>query len=522
MPRNNKYIKAANQEVEITAEQMLEIDRCRKDPVYFCRNHVKIVHPVDGLIPLDLYDYQEEMIRMYQENDRVVVMSARQTGKSVVAGAYLAWFNFFNFEKTTLIVSNHNANSMEMISRIRDIYENLPFWLKPGADMDAFNKHELAFDNGCRIVSQATTKDSGRGLAISLLYSDELAFVNPRFQEEFWASISPTLSTGGSAIITSTPNGDQGKFAEIWRGAELGSNEFEHLYVPWNAPPGRDEKFKEKMIGEVGEQKWKQEFECQFISSDSLLISSLFLQQVTEDIKKFKPVREIYDVTFWEDIYPGQSYLLGVDPSTGSGNDFSVIQVFSFPNLVQVAEYRSNTMLSNELYSMLKNILLYIESKGCEVYFSVENNGVGEGVIALYENDENPPMAEMMDEPGLKRRGFTTTSKNKMATCVLLKQMFEGLSLRIKSPTLLKELKSYTRHKGSYAAQPGATDDAISALLIVVRVLQELAGYDEKAFAKLYSGEFGRISQEEWDAGNVQSDGNYDPDTDEDIGVMVY
>lgn len=519
MARKNKYIKSAHQEVEITNEQMMEIRRCMTDPIYFCKKYVKIIHPKHGAMSLDLYDYQETMINLYQDNERVIVMSARQTGKSVVAAAYIGWFNFFHFDKTTLIVSNHNANSMEMVARIRDIYENLPDWLKPGADPDAFNKHELTFDNGCRIVSQATTANSGRGLSISLLYCDELAFVNQRIQTEFWSSITPTLSTGGSAIITSTPNGDQGLFAELWRGSEMGNNEFKSLYVPWDAPPERDEAFKIKMIGEVGEQKWKQEFECQFISSDALLISSMFMQQVTQEIKKYPMIRDVKNVKFWHDIVQDGTYIVGVDPATGGGEDYSVIEVFKFPEMVQIAEYRSNTMSTVELYGILKNLLNYILSKNCQVYYSIENNGVGQGIIALYENDENPPECEFVEDGTSKSRGMVTTSKSKMASCVTFKQMFETLGMQIRSPTLLSELKSFARHKGSYAAQPGASDDCVSALLIVIRILQELATFDDEAFAKLYAGNFGRITKSEWEA-NTDT-GDYDEDNDIDIGVMI-
>jgi len=348
---------------------------------------------------------------------------------------------------------------------------------------------------------------------------DELAFLNQRIQKTFWASISPTLSTGGSAIITSTPNGDQGLFAELWRSAEMGIGDFKHLYVPWDAPPGRGEKFKVKMIAEQGEQKWKQEFECQFISSDSLLISSLFLQHVTEDLKNYPIIKEVKKVKFWDDFKKGSSYIMGIDPSTGSGSDFSVISIMSFPELIQVAEYRSNTMSSNDLYDITKNLLLFMESKGCEIYWSFENNGVGEGMVALYENDEEQPDSELVDDPNSKRRGMVTTSKNKMTTCITLKQLFESDTIAIRSSMLLKELKSFTRNKGSYAAQVGATDDCVSALLICIRILQEIASHDDIAFAKLYGGNFGRITADEWETG--VSEKNYDEDDDESFGVIV-
>jgi hypothetical protein len=102
------------------------------------------------------------------------------------------------------------------------------------------------------------------------LFLDEFAFVRDTVQEEFWTSMSPTLSTGGSCIITSTPNGDSNLFAKMWRGANIplsfdssiGSNGFYPIYVAWDLPPGRDEKFKREEIAKIGEVKFRQEFLC--------------------------------------------------------------------------------------------------------------------------------------------------------------------------------------------------------------------------------------------------------------------
>ena len=176
-------------------------------------------------------------------------------------------------------------------------------------------------------------------------------------------------------------------------------------------------------------------------------------------------------------------------------------------------------MITTKFYEMIKNLLLFLESKECDVYFSIENNGVGEGVLALHENDETQPTSTLIDDPKGKRRGMTTTSKNKMASCMSLKQLFESRTISIRSNTLLRELKSFTRHAGSYAAQVGATDDCVSAILIVIRILQELATYDDLAFDKLYSGNFGRISDDEWETG--MSEKEYNEDDDDDIGIIV-
>ena len=505
----NPNLKKANAQVEFTYEQIQELKKCSEDPVYFIRKYVKIQHPIRGAIPFALYDYQEEMVRAYKDNRYVVVLSARQTGKSQTSGAYLLWYAIFHFDKTILIASNKNSNAMEMIHRIKFAYENLPHWLKPGIQEDGYNKHAIGFDNGTRIISEATSENSGRGLSISLLYLDEFAFVQPAVQEEFWTSISPTLATGGSCIMTSTPNGDINIFAQVWRGALVDANGFKHIRVYWDQPPGRDQKFKEDEIGRIGERQWLQEYECEFLSSDALLIKSTILQQITNILKDIRPKFVIENsVVFWDDVKHGHSYLVGMDPATGSGSDFTVISVFEFPSLIQVAEYRSNTMSTNEAYRMLKKILLYLQKKESTVYFSVENNGVGEGVISLFEADEDQPTnVEFVSESGRNRRGMTTVSRTKMRACVNLREMIERNVMNIRSPILLNELKTFTRKRGSYDHQVGSTSDCISAVLVVIRLIEEIATYDQAAFDKLYAGG----PTDEWSEDDIDSFDDQEP-----------
>lgn len=266
----NPYLKKANQEHEYTLDHIKELARCQNDPVYFVKTYCQIQHPLHGSVPFELYPYQEEMLRQYKLNKQVVVLSARQTGKSQVSAAYLLWYAMFNDEKTVLIASNKNENAMEMIYRIKFMYEHVPHWLKSGINDDGYNKHAIGFDNGSRIISTATSENSGRGMSISLLFLDEFAFVRDTVQEEFWTSIAPTLATGGSCIITSTPNGDSNLYAKLWRGAQIprdhdskvGTNGFYPIEVAWNEPPGRDEAFKKAEMAKLGELRWNQEYEC--------------------------------------------------------------------------------------------------------------------------------------------------------------------------------------------------------------------------------------------------------------------
>lgn len=266
----NPYLKRANEQHEYTSEMIEELARCVEDAEYFIDTYCQIQHPVQGSIPFKLREYQRRIISTFAGNRLSIALAPRQIGKSWIAGAFLLWFSIFHPEKTVLIASNKNENAMEMIHRVRFIYERLPHWIKPGLTDDGWNKHSCGFDNGSRIISQATTENTGRGLSISLLFLDEFAFVRDTIAEEFWTSVSPTLATGGSCIICSTPNGDTNRFAQLWRGANIpldgnsssGVNGFCPIEIKWDEPPGRDEAFKREETAKIGETRWKQEYEC--------------------------------------------------------------------------------------------------------------------------------------------------------------------------------------------------------------------------------------------------------------------
>lgn len=270
MAAKNPYLKKANQQLEYTPDMVQELLKCSNDVEYFVDTYCEIQHAVHGSIPFKIRDYQRRILHTFSNYRLSIALAPRQIGKSWIAGAFLMWFAIFKPEKTVLILSNKNDNAMEMIHRVQFMYERLPHWLKPGVTGDGWNKHSVAFDNGSRIISQATTENSGRGMSSSLIFLDEFAFVRDSIAEEFWTSVSPTFATGGSCIICSTPNGDTNRFAQIWRGANIphqdkdgiGVNEFSPIEIKWNEPPGRDEKFKEAETAKIGTTRWLQEYEC--------------------------------------------------------------------------------------------------------------------------------------------------------------------------------------------------------------------------------------------------------------------
>lgn len=489
---SNQLIKRANSDSEYTPETILELKKCAKDPVYFIRHYVYLQHPLKGRMLFDLYPFQEELVRELQAERWVIALIARQMGKTQTISMFLLWYAMFHMDQTILIASKNNAHAMEIMDRIRFAYEELPHWLKAGCRY--YNKHNIEFDNGSRIKSEATTEKTGRGLSISKLYLDELAFINPRIQENMWTSLAPTLSTGGSAIISSTPNGDTDLFAQMWRRAKTKKSTFKPLFYAWTLHPERDETYLEEMRGQLGEKKLRQEVLCQFISSEAMLVDSIKLSI----IEPLPPLSTNMGFNFWTDKIGGRNktYLVGIDPATGSGNDFTVIEVIEFPSLSQVAELRLNTVSVPLIYSKIKWLLRFLtmpkDGYQSEVLWSFERNGIGEALVALIQNDDDG-MGVHLDNTELysekfPRLGVYTTGKSKIVSLMQFKNLIEKIEggMLIHSEELLFELQNFIAFGGTYQAKPGATDDAVMAMAVIMKLLNRLAGYDENARKVVY------------------------------------
>lgn len=229
---------------------------------------------------------------------------------------------------------------------------------------------------------------------------------------------------------------------------------------------------------------------CEFLGGEGTLLDNrIMIAREKEIMSSGRNVLfRIHEVPFFTQIKAGATYLMGVDPSTGTGKDYTTIEVVEFPSMEQVMEYRSNTTRSPEIYALMKNIIRFFTNNDCEVLFSVENNGVGEGIISLYSVDEEMPIkATMIHEEGKSRYGFTTTDTAKLKYANKLKMLLETNSMVIHSITLIKELKNFARSGKTYNAKSGSTDDCISAYLIILRILDDLAENDQEAWDKLYA-----------------------------------
>ena len=69
----------------LTKQQILdELKRCSEDPVYFIRNYVLIEHPIKGIIPFDLFKFQERIIGEIEDERFNIIRKFRQAGITTI------------------------------------------------------------------------------------------------------------------------------------------------------------------------------------------------------------------------------------------------------------------------------------------------------------------------------------------------------------------------------------------------------------------------------------------------------
>jgi len=145
-----------------------EIKRCKDDVHYFKDNYVKITTKKGVNFP-DIREYQNQLLDVLSDkneeypgqNESVVGLLSRQSGKSISTGIYLAWnFNF----KTDMIIgitANKSSLAREFLNNVKNILINLPMWMQQG--IKVWNKGSIMNELNMRILTDAPSSGSFRG-----------------------------------------------------------------------------------------------------------------------------------------------------------------------------------------------------------------------------------------------------------------------------------------------------------------------------------------------------------------------
>lgn len=468
----NPNLKRANIPVEFTPDQVEEFVKCGQSPLYFIENYIRIVNIDQGLIPFNLYPFQKDIVQLVEKERFVICKMPRQTGKTTTIAAVLLWYAMFHEDFSIAILAHKSSQSREILGRIQLAYEHLPRWLQLG--IVEWNKGNIELENGSKMLAASTSASAIRGGSFNLIYLDEFAFVPTHIQEEFFASVYPTISSGQTSkvLITSTPNG-LNLFFKLWTDSENGLNNYKRIDVHWSDVPGRDENWRKQTIQNTSEEQFRIEFECEFIGSSNTLISPSVLRRLVYiNAKASNEHTRIY-----EEPEPGRLYVTIVDTARGVENDYSaftVIDVTEFPFKV-VCVYQNNE-ISPMTYP---EVIAGFAKKYNGSYILVESNDIGGSVVNSLHSElevENILMSSARGRAGQvlssgfgpsgQYFGVRTTKQVKRVGCLNLKTLIENNQLTINDYKILEELTSFVQQGDSYKAEAGKHDDLVMCLVL--------------------------------------------------------
>ena len=440
------------------------------DPAYFARTYVKVINLDRGLVPFDLYPYQEKMFDHFNNSRFSIVLACRQSGKSISSVVYLLWYAIFKPEQTIAVLANKGSTAQEMISRITLALENLPFFLQPGCK--TLNKKSIEFSNNSRIVSSATSGSSIRGMSVNLLFLDEFAFVDN--DARFYTSTYPVVTSGKTTrvIITSTANGLGNVFHKIWEGAVQGTNDYKPFRVDWWDVPGRDDAWKAQTVANTSELQFDQEFGNNFHGTGNTLINANTLLR----LKAKQPIYSMNNVNVYEspikayndedtkESHPDHSYMMFVDVAKGRGQDYSTFNIIDITTrpFRQVVTYRDN-MVSPLLFPDVIHKYAKIYNNALVV---IENNDQGSVVCnGLYYDleYENVFATSSVKSDGI---GVFMDKKVKRIGCSNMKDLVEQNKLEIVDAETIVEASVFVAKGQSYEATDGMHDDLIMNLVL--------------------------------------------------------
>ena len=471
---SNPRLKKAGVKIDFTPAQVAEYIKCVRDPIYFIKKYVKIVHVDYGVIPFEMWDFQVEMIRNMHENRFSIAKMPRQVGKTTSVAAYLLWCILFNENFQIAILANKHSMAKEIVGRIQMAYENLPMWIQQG--IVVWNRTDMEVENGSKIVSSSTTGDTIRGRAFNIVYLDEFAFVPSTIQEEFFTSVYPTISSGKTTkiMITSTPNG-MNMFYKLWKDSLEGRNTYKRTEIHWSDVPGRDEAWKEETIKNTSERQFQQEFETEFLGSSMTLISGSKLAQISWSTP-IETEANAFGFKFYEQVDREHTYVMTVDTARGSGLDYSAFIVFDTSTVPfkVVCTFRNNNVSTIIFPKYIIEAATYYNN----CYILVETNDLGQQVVDILRED--------LDYDGListaartrgheassgfnvaSQTGVRTTKTVKRLGCSTFKSIVESDQLVINDHDLFEEMTRFTYKKGSYEAENGHDDLVMCGVLFV-------------------------------------------------------
>ena len=468
----NPNLKKVNTPQEFTKEQIVEYQKCSKDPLYFMEKYIKIVSLDEGLVPFKMYDFQKKIVNTIHDNRFTICKLPRQSGKSTTTISYLLHYALFNPNSNIAILANKSSTARDILGRLQLAYENLPKWLQQG--VINWNKGSIELENKSQIIAAATSSSAIRGGSYNIIFLDEFAFVPTNIAEMFFSSVYPTISAGKNTkmIIVSTPYG-MNQFYKLWTDAENKRNDYIPIEVHWSEVPGRDEQWKEQTIRNTSAEQFQQEFECEFLGSVNTLISPAKIKTMAY----MNPVKSSGSVEVFEAPIKGHTYVCTVDVSRGVDKDYSAFIVFDVTKMPYrvVALYKNNEVKP----FVFPNIIEQVCKGYNRAHILTEVNDIGQQIADALQFEIEYDNLMMTTQKGRAGQilgamysgrgtslGVRMTKQIKRIGCANIKTLVEGDKLIINAFKIIEEMSTFAKRGQSYEAEDGSNDDLMMCCVI--------------------------------------------------------
>jgi hypothetical protein len=469
----NPNLKKVNTPQEFTSDEIKEFKKCENNPIYFMKKYVQIVSLDEGLVPFDMYPFQEKIVNTIHENRFTICKLPRQSGKSTTTISYLLHYALFNPNCNIAILANKSSTARDILGRLQLAYENLPKWLQQG--VLNWNKGNIELENGSKVVAAATSSSAVRGGSYNIIFLDEFAFVPTTIAEQFFSSVYPTITSGKSTkvIIVSTPHG-MNQFYKLWVDAEAGQNDYIPIEVSWREVPGRDEKWREETIRNTSESQFASEFECEFLGSIDTLISPAKIKATPY----MTPLKTNGRLSIFEEPIKGHTYLCTVDVARGTLKDFSAFIIFDVTDLPYkvVATFRDNEIkpiLFPEMIAKVctqynkAHILVEVNDIGAQIsdglHYELEYDNI---LMTTQKGRAGQILGAMFSQRG-SQLGVRMTKQIKKMGTANIKAIIESDKIIINDFNIIGEMSTFTRKNQSWQAEEGCNDDYMTCLTIL-------------------------------------------------------
>ena len=402
--------------------------------------------------------------------------------------------------------------------------------------------------NGCIVHARSSGENASRGIsAVSVLIFDEAAFIQNGVSVYSSAVAACASVSHAKIVLISTPNGKDPLYWRTYDNAINKRNNFEFVEFKWfqdlrynrnlkwikkNEETGETETIVEPVIGKKGEIKydeerwrklekegWKptspwyvnmcksfnndeqkiaQELDISFLgSSDTVVPVEVIEKHSQENVIEITDDWNLRDnlvkeTWIWKDPIPGHRYIISCDPSSGSGGDYSAIQVIdvdavdenNIPFFEQVLEYNgklNGSEVGQLVYrygTVYNNALAVVEAIG----------GYGDSIILTLQELGYPNL--YYDDTNLKNYTNDTIKAKKNSidnkqqlpgfrTNALRLQMISNFiellknnSFRVRSTRVISELGTWIFKNGRPDHMDGMNDDLLTCLAMGLFVMQ--------------------------------------------------